>query len=49
VHDSRTDAYGLPAEPESLLADAPPADDLEFAPPDEDAAGIDLDSWETPP
>jgi DNA polymerase-3 subunit gamma/tau len=49
VHDSRTDAYGLPAEPESLLADAPPADDLEFAPPDEDAAGIDFDSWETPP
>ena len=49
VHDSRTDAYGLPAEPGSLLQDEPPADDLEFAPPDEDAAGIDFDSWETPP
>jgi DNA polymerase-3 subunit gamma/tau len=48
VHDSRTDAYGLPAEPASLLADPAPADDLEFAPPDEDAAGIDFDSWETP-
>ncbi len=49
VHDSRTDAYGLvadptAAEPGSLLEDAPPADDLEFAPPDEDGAGFD--TWE---
>ena len=51
VNDSRTDAYGLPAEPASLLQDAPPADDLEFAPPDEDGynASDDFDSWENPP
>ena len=51
VHDSRTDAYGLPAEPASLLQDAPPADDLEFAPPDEDGfnASDDFDSWDTSP
>ena len=51
VHDSHTDAYGLPAEPASLLQDAPPADDLEFAPPDEDGfnASDDFDSWDTSP
>jgi len=51
VHDSRTDAYGLPAEPASLLQDATPADDLEFAPPDEDGfnASDDFDSWDTSP
>jgi DNA polymerase-3 subunit gamma/tau len=50
VHDARTDAYGLAAEPQSLLADPAPADDLDFAPPDEDAAGIDdaFDTWEPP-
>jgi len=50
VHDARIDAYGLAAEPESLLADPAPADDLDFAPPDEDAAGTDdaFDTWEPP-
>jgi DNA polymerase-3 subunit gamma/tau len=51
VHDTRTDAYGLTAEPQSLLADPTPADDLDFAPPDEDgfAASDDaFDTWEPP-
>ncbi len=41
VHDARADACGITAEPQSLLA----ADDLEFAPPDEDALD---DNWEPP-
>ena len=41
VHDARADAYGLPAQQQSLLA----TDELEFAPPDED--GLD-DNWEPP-
>ena len=41
VHDARADAYGLPAQQQSLLA----TDELEFAPPDQD--GLD-DNWEPP-
>ena len=40
VHDARADAYGLTAEAASLLQDDAPADDLEFAPPDEDGADM---------
>ena len=49
VHDARTDAYGLPAEPASLLADPAPADDLlEFVPLDGDSiSGGDDDPYDT--
>jgi DNA polymerase III subunit gamma/tau len=53
VHDARADAYGLTAEPASLLADPAPDGDLEFAPLDDDAAAASdddpFDSWEPPP
>jgi len=52
VHDARADAYGLTAEPASLLADPVPDGELEFAPLNDDgpAASDDdpFDSWEPP-
>ena len=55
VRDGRADAYGLTAEPESLLADAPPPhllddDELEFAPIDDDRRDLDdaFDNLEPP-
>jgi DNA polymerase-3 subunit gamma/tau len=42
VHDARTDAYGLTAEP------APIDDGPEFSPPDADFADEPSDDWESP-
>ena len=52
VHDGRADAYGLPSEPQSLLAVPLPAGEPDFAPLDEDGLNTSddefFDSWEPP-
>ena len=52
VHDGRADAYGLPAEPQSLLANPLPGGEPEFAPLDDDGFNTSddefFDTWEPP-